>query len=160
MREFLDYLTGRRKSAYGTCVLRDSTDGLFFVLFYGQPRCKREETDVRPSARKQEAATMVVFKYILGLGLDHGDAASRASSSALASPAKDAEDYLVPSVLGSLLRAQSKTKNALLDTPKGSVQPCPKPQSLPRRRQNPGHCGDWHGARLFLEAGGDESDDD
>ena len=96
---FLSFLKKHGKSAYGTFLLPDGTDG-FFVIPFDQPPPPLE-------TRQDDSRNVFQCKCILGLGL--------------IGP-KWEEGHASSSTLRKLLAAEFKTSQSLAEVPKGSVQ--------------------------------------
>ena len=129
MSDFFAYLTQRKKSVYGTFILSDGTDGLFFVPYY------QELTNGK-----------FICKYILGLGLMDEDEDHKVKAETTEEVDEEIEeDYICSSsVLGSLVTAQRKTDHSLHAVPKGSVKAAPKLRASPSRPKNTGRSKDWY----------------
>mmetsp|Transcript_17652 Transcript_17652/g.31924 ORF Transcript_17652/g.31924 Transcript_17652/m.31924 type:complete len:197 (+) Transcript_17652:937-1527(+) len=145
--EFVNFLSHHKKSAYGTFLLRDGTDGFFFVPHYQQPYCARDKT----TNKETKPRSTLVCKYILGLNLAERDGQEKCS----ARQKEDPEDYISPSMLGSLLLAQSKTDYSLTAVPKGSVRVAPKPKSNLCHSKRSNVSKDWFGSKLTIQEGGE-----
>ncbi len=134
LSDFFAYLTQRKKSVYGTFILSNGTDGLFFVPYY------QELTDGK-----------FICKYILGLGLLEEDEDHRVKDAEANETEEDIEgDYISSSVLGSLLVAQRKTDHSLHTVPKGSVKAAQKVKGRPSRPKNTGQSKDWFGPKNMV----------
>jgi len=145
--EFVNFLGHHKKSAYGTFLLRDGTDGFFFVPHYQQPNCARD----KPTNKETKPRTALVCKYVLGLNLTERDGQEKCS----ARQKEDPEDYISPSVLGSLLLAKIKTDYSLTAVPKGSVRAALKPKSNLCRSKRSNVSEDWFGPKLIIQEGGE-----
>ena len=136
LNEILTFLKSQEKSAYGTFILPDKTDG-FFVIPFDQP----------------DSMSKGVFrcKYVLGLGV-------------LSDESEGCEDQpkvneTETSTLRSLLIAESKLSQALEMVPQGSVKAAKKVPfpSSPALSRGP---SDWFRQRIVIEEISDDDDDD
>lgn len=144
--EFVDFLNRYQKSAYGTFLLKDGNDGFFFVPYYEQPRSRS-----RPADDEGKPSATLVCKYILGLNLSGQKTNEERFNHHHYERNNDSEDYISPSLLGSLLLAQSKTDCCLADVPRGSVKTAPKLNNniSPSKKSNV--TKDWFRPRLTVK---------
>ena len=152
---FLEFLKQHKKSAYGTFVLKDGTDGFILVPFQQE----------QPSLGD---ATMIACKYVLGLGLTNSNGDMKGASNTsqdnnfASNQNGDEDDYVQSSVLGSLLSASQRNSASLAAVPKGSVKvQQPIAFSRPKAAGPGSRVKDWFRTRVeVIELSSDSDDDD
>lgn len=133
IQKFIHFLQQAKKSAYGTFLLPNGTDG-FFVIPYDQP----PPTDI------------FICKYILGLGVTGSVDVKEAPGSSTTDERQDSK-----STLRKLLAAEYKTSQSLNEVPQGSVTA--KKVSTGPEAQSVSHGpGDWFRERIVIKESDDE----
>ncbi len=150
---FLQFLRVHEKSAFGTFLLPDGTDGFFVVPYDQTPLSKKEN--------------IFQSKYILGLGLvgeklakDDGNQQPNTPSVGIEPDVEESGGNDSANTLRNLLAAEAKNRDSLAMVPKGSVKVVKKilvPEA-PKAQYN-GGGSDWHRERIIIIQDG-ESDDD
>lgn len=153
---FISFLHKHRKSAYGTFILPDGTDG-FFVVPYDQPL-----PQVKRKVKKNDSSSHFVFKskHVLKVGLIGESWAAEENNSLAKARSGGISNTGSGSTLRKFLAAESKNRLSLASVPQGSVKIVKKvvrPEA-PGKQLNGGAC-DWFREKIVIKEAGEDDED-
>mmetsp|Transcript_23270 Transcript_23270/g.35387 ORF Transcript_23270/g.35387 Transcript_23270/m.35387 type:complete len:975 (+) Transcript_23270:109-3033(+) len=153
---FISFLHKHQKSAYGTFILPDGTDG-FFVVPYDQPL-----PQVKRKVKKEHSSSHFVFKskHVLKVGLIGENWAAEENDPQAKARIGGVSNSGSGSTLRKFLAAESKNRLSLAAVPQGSVKIVKKivrPEA-PGKQFN-GGANDWFREKIVIKEAGEDDED-